>query len=140
MSRKTRKSNPTAVPLFRSGRRSLVCARLTNRGKVGVQRGRENAGVPSFLSPPRKRQFPRSAERNSSMRFSEKLSARKGRSAYAPRASGKASAEGKRKASHFREWLLVEVTGLEPVTLCRLADDEPSCNREKEKALTFVSA
>ena len=46
----------------------------------------------------------------------------------------------KRKATHFREWLLVEVTGLEPVTLCRLADDEPGCNREKEKALTFVSA
>ena len=84
--------------------------------------------------------FLRSAERNSSMRFGEKLSARKGRSAYAPRAPGKASAEGKRKATHFREWLLVEVTGLEPVTLCRLVDDEPSCNREKEKALTFVSA
>ena len=72
--------------------------------------------------------------------FIEKLSARKGRNAYAPRAPGKASAEGKRKATHFREWLLVEVTGLEPVTLCRLADDEPGCNREKEKALTFVSA
>lgn len=35
---------------------------------------------------------------------------------------------------------LVEVNGLEPVTLCRLADDEPGCNKEKEKALTFVSA
>ena len=84
--------------------------------------------------------FLRSAERNSSIRFSEKLSARKGRSAYAPRAPSKASAEGKRKATHFREWLLVEVTGLEPVTLCRLVHDEPGCNREKEKALTFVSA
>ena len=70
----------------------------------------------------------------------KKAAARKGRSAYAPRAPGKASAEGKRKATHFRECLLVEVTGLEPVTLCRLADDEPGCNREKEKALTFVSA
>ena len=58
--------NPTAVPLFRSGRRSLVCARLSNKGKVGVQRGRETAGVPSFLptavgtasSPPRTRQSP----------------------------------------------------------------------------------
>ena len=36
--------------------------------------------------------------------------------------------------------MLVEVTGLEPVTLCRLVHDEPGCNREKEKALTFVSA
>ena len=34
---------------FRSGRRSLVCVRLSNKGKVGVQRGRETAGVPSFL-------------------------------------------------------------------------------------------
>jgi len=33
---------------------------------------------------------------------------------------------------------LVEVNGLEPLTLCRLADDEPGCN--KEKALTSVSA
>ncbi|RHV74198.1 hypothetical protein DXB06_08070 [Butyricicoccus sp. OF13-6] len=48
--------------------------------------------------------------------------------------------KAKEKPPHFREWLLVEVTGLEPVTLCRLADDEPGCNREKEKALTFVSA
>ena len=43
---------------FRSGRRSLVCARLTNKGKAGVQRGRETAGVPSSLSPPRTRQSP----------------------------------------------------------------------------------
>ena len=28
---------------------SAICARLTNKGKVGVQRGRETAGVPSFL-------------------------------------------------------------------------------------------
>ena len=39
----------SVVPLFRSGRRSLICARLRNKGKVGVQRGRETAGVPSFL-------------------------------------------------------------------------------------------
>ena len=44
-----RNGNPTAVPHFRSGRRSLICVRLTNKGKVGVQRGRETAGVPSFL-------------------------------------------------------------------------------------------
>ena len=28
---------------------SAICARLSNKGKVGVQRGRETAGVPSFL-------------------------------------------------------------------------------------------
>ena len=44
---------------FRSGRRSLVCVRLSNKGKVGVQRGRETAGVPSFLPPPRVRRPPR---------------------------------------------------------------------------------
>ena len=33
----------SVVPLFRSGRRSLICARLRNKGKVGVQRGRETA-------------------------------------------------------------------------------------------------
>ena len=48
----------SVVPLFRSGRRSLICARLRNKGKVGVQRGRETAGVPSFLPPPRARQSP----------------------------------------------------------------------------------
>ena len=52
----------SAVPYFRSGRRSLVCAELSNKGKVGVQRGRETAGVPSFL-PPRRAPH-HSAERN----------------------------------------------------------------------------
>ena len=32
---------------------SAICARLRSKGKVGVQRGRETAGVPSFLPPPR---------------------------------------------------------------------------------------
>ena len=32
---------------------SAICARLGSKGKVGVQRGRETAGVPSFLPPPR---------------------------------------------------------------------------------------
>ena len=41
----------SAVPHFRSGRRSPIFAGLTNKGKVGVQRGRETAGVPSFLPP-----------------------------------------------------------------------------------------
>ena len=49
---------------FRSGRRSLVCVRLSNKGKVGVQRGRETAGVPSFLPPrwvPRRSRRPQTA-------------------------------------------------------------------------------
>ena len=50
--RKTRKKKSSVVPLFRSGHMSVICARLTDKGKVGVQRGRETAGVPSFLSPP----------------------------------------------------------------------------------------
>ena len=51
--RKTRKKKSSAVPLFRSGHMSAICARLGSKGKVGVQRGRETAGVPSFLPPRR---------------------------------------------------------------------------------------
>ena len=58
ISRNKRNDNPTAVSYFRSGRRSLVCAELSNKGKVGVQRGRETAGVPSSLPQPRARQSP----------------------------------------------------------------------------------
>ena len=47
--RKTRKKKSSAVPLFQSGHISAICARLSNKGKAGVQRGRETAGVPSFL-------------------------------------------------------------------------------------------
>ena len=55
----------SAVPLFRSGHMSAICARLST-GKVGVQRGRKTAGCPSFLptavgtasSPPRARRIP----------------------------------------------------------------------------------
>ena len=52
----------SAVPYFRNGCRSLVCAELSNKGKVGVQRGRETAGVPSFLPQPWVRHYP--AEHN----------------------------------------------------------------------------
>ena len=52
------RKNPLSYPYFRSGRRSLVCVRLSNKGKVGVQRGRETAGVPSFLPPRRAPQSP----------------------------------------------------------------------------------
>ena len=59
---------------------SAICAGLGSKGKVGVQRGRETVGVPSFLPPrraPRRSRRPQTA--NPSLRFSEKLPARKGR-------------------------------------------------------------
>ena len=62
--RNKRQSNPTAVPPFRSGHMSAICARLRSKGKVGVQRGRETAGVPSFLPPrraPRRSRRPQTA-------------------------------------------------------------------------------
>ena len=77
--RKTRKKKSSAVPLFRSGHISAICARLST-GKVGVQRGRKTAGCPSFLPPrraPRRSRRPQTA--NPPLRFSEKLPARKGR-------------------------------------------------------------
>ena len=80
MLRKIRKKKSSAVPLFRSGHMSVICARLRNKGKVGVQRGRETVGVPSFLPPPRgaaRSRRPQTA--NPPLRFSEKLPARKGR-------------------------------------------------------------
>ena len=70
----------SVVPLFRSGRRSLICARLRNKGKVGVQRGRKTAGCPSSLPPPRARRRSRRPQTaNPPLRFSEKLPARQGR-------------------------------------------------------------
>ena len=78
--RKTRKKKSSAVPLFRSGRRSPVFAGLSSKGKVGVQRGRETAGVPSFLPLRRAPQRPAVRRRRiPPLRFSEKLPARKGR-------------------------------------------------------------
>ena len=56
--RKTRKKKSSAVPPFRSGHMSAICARLSNKGKVGVQRGRETMGVPSSLLPRRVPQSP----------------------------------------------------------------------------------
>ena len=43
----------SAVPLFHSGHMLAICAGLSSKGKVGVQRGRKTAGCPSFLPPPR---------------------------------------------------------------------------------------
>ena len=60
---------------------SVICARLGSKGKVGVQRGRKTAGCPSSL-PPRggRRNAPAVRRRRiPPQRFSEKLSARKGR-------------------------------------------------------------
>ena len=65
--RKTRKKKSSAVPLFRSGRRSPIFVGLSSKGKVGVQRGRKTAGCPSFLLPaagaatfpPQRRRIPR---------------------------------------------------------------------------------
>ena len=48
----------SVVPPFRSGHMSAICARLSNKGKVGVQRGRETMGVPSSLLPRRVPQSP----------------------------------------------------------------------------------
>ena len=68
----------SAVPLFRSGHMSAICARLS-KGKVGVQRGRKTAGCPSFLPPRRAPQSPALRRAHSPLRFSGKLSARQGR-------------------------------------------------------------
>ena len=57
-----------------------ICTGLSSKGKAGVQRGRETTGVPSFLpSAVGTAPSPRSAERSSPLRFSEKLPARQGR-------------------------------------------------------------
>ena len=73
--RKTRKKKSSAVPLFRSGHMSAICARLS-MGKVGVQRGRKTAGCPSFLPPRRaphspalrRAQFPAESQRKTPAR------------------------------------------------------------------------
>ena len=77
--RKTRKKKSSAVPLFRSGHMSAICARLGSKGKVGVQRGRETADVPSSLPP---RRAPRRSRRSGGASLAEvqrKLSAPSGR-------------------------------------------------------------
>ena len=54
----------SAVPPFRSGHISAICAKLSNKGKVRVQRGRKTAGCPSFLPPrraPRRSRRPQTA-------------------------------------------------------------------------------
>ena len=86
--RKTRKKKSSAVPLFRSGHMSAICARLGSKGKVGVQRGRETAGVPSSLPPrraPRRSRHPQAA--HPSLRFSENSPSRQGEPANAERSS-----------------------------------------------------
>ena len=73
------RKNPLPFPPFRSGHMSAICARLTDKGKVGVQRGRETAGVPSFLPPRRAPHSPALRRAHPPLRFSGKLSAPSGR-------------------------------------------------------------
>ena len=54
----------SAVPLFHSGHMLAICAGLSSKGKVGVQKGRKTAGCPSFLPPrraPRRSRRPQTA-------------------------------------------------------------------------------
>ena len=69
----------SAVPHFRSGRRSPIFAELTNKGKVGVQRGRETAGVPSFLPLRRAPQSPALRRAQLPAEVQQKTAARQGR-------------------------------------------------------------
>ena len=46
---------------FRSGHMSVICARLGIKGRAGVQRGRETAGVPSFCPRGGRRDVPAAA-------------------------------------------------------------------------------
>ena len=82
----------SAVPLFRSGHMSAICARLS-KGKVGVQRGRKTAGCPSFLPPRRAPQSPALRRAHSPLRFSGKLPAVRGEHAHAVRMPRSAGAE-----------------------------------------------
>ena len=112
ISRNKRNGNPTAVPYFRSGRRSLVCARLSNKGKAGVQRGRKTAGCPSFLptavgtasSPPRgaaRSRRPQTANPHAEIqrKTSRPLGANPPAAVRAPRLSG-ADKEPPRQGEH----------------------------------------
>ena len=83
----------SAVPHFRSGRRSPIFAGLTNKGKVGVQRGRETAGVPSFLPPRRAPQSPALRRAQLPAEVQRKIPARQGRTACAVRVPRSAGAE-----------------------------------------------
>ena len=91
--RNGRNGNPTAVPHFRSGRRSPIFAGLTNKGKVGVQRRRETAGVPSFLPPRRAPQSPALRRAQLPAEVQRKIPARQGRTACAVRVPRSAGAE-----------------------------------------------
>ncbi len=87
---------------------SAICARLS-KGKVGVQRGRETAGVPSFLPSAvgtARRRAPRrppSADGESPLRFSEKLPDRQGRTRLrlAPRPAKGTARQGRTRLRQF---------------------------------------
>ena len=65
----------SAVPLFRSGRRSLVCAKLRNKGKRELrgQKPQVSTLLPTAVGTAN---LLPSADGNSPLRFSKKLSAR----------------------------------------------------------------
>ena len=70
--------NPTAVPLFAA----VTCRQSapdSPRERGDSQEGGNRRCLPSCAPARRQRTFPRSAERNSLLRFSEKFSARQGR-------------------------------------------------------------
>ena len=114
--RNIRKKKSSAVPLFRSGHMSAICARLGSKGKVGVQRGRETAGVPSSLPPrraPRRSRHPQAA--HPSLRFSENSPPRQGEPANAvraPRLSGAGKSCRPSRANRLR-------SSCAPVNRCR---------------------
>ena len=83
----------SAVPHFRSGRRSPIFAGLKNKGKVGVQRGRETAGVPSFLPLRRAPQSPALRRAQLPAEVQQKTPARQGRTACTVRVPRSAGAE-----------------------------------------------
>ena len=91
--RKTRKKKSSAVPLFRSGHMSAICAGLGSKEKVGVQRGRETAGFPSFLPPrraPRRSRRPQTANPPAEVqrKTSRPLGANMPAAVRAPRSAG----------------------------------------------------
>ena len=91
--RKTRKKKSSAVPLFRSGRRSLVCARLRNKGK------RELRGWYSFN--------PRTAREQGLVAYGQTLVSTllpllRGAAPFLPSADGKSQSIRKKRIPHKR--------------------------------------
>ena len=74
-----RKKKSSAVPLFRSGHMSVICARLS-KGKGVIHKRVETAGVYPLVRRAASAHVPRAPQSATPpLRFSEKLSARQGR-------------------------------------------------------------